>query len=139
MYVANHVNDDVTILPNADAVMVPTGNNNCNDCDGKLEEMKAAVQAHSSEPSKVLHPYSEANKKLFLVDPSMGPLSEDSHQSRFFRAEMRRCAMRSGADFIPLDHVNMEPDDMSENDIHLNEQVKQSSDNSSRTCLQIIF
>ena len=120
-HVANHVNNDVAILPNADVIVVAPGNNNCNDGDGKLEEMKAAALAQSSELSKVLHPYSEANKKLFLVDPSMGPLPEDSHQSRFLRAEMRRCATRSGADFIPLDHVNMEPDDMSENDIHLNE------------------
>ena len=114
-HLANHINLDISILPKAEVVVVHGGQNMAG---GRFEEMKMAVIHQSGELSKVLEPYSDS-KHIFLVDPSAGPTPEgnEGDELRFIRAEMKRCAERAKAGYIPLDNVNLDADDM-EDEIH---------------------
>ena len=117
-HLANHINNDANVLPKADIVVVNPGNNMSME---NFDDMKAHAVAQSTELSKVLGAFSGVGKEIFLVDPCLGPLPEDgsADQSRFMRQEMKRCAARSAASFIPLDHLEMTEDDMDTDGVHL--------------------
>ena len=68
-HVANHIDNDSTILPNAEVVVVVTGQNMAGD---DFPHLKAATKAQSEELVKVLKPYAEtAEKAIFTVDPAV--------------------------------------------------------------------
>ena len=117
-HLANHINFDMSILPKAEVIVVHSGQNMTG---GNFEELKVSVSHQSRELSKVLLPYADT-KHLFLVDPSAGPtpLGEEGDEVRFLRAEMRRCAARAKAGYIPLESVNLEEEDMAD-DIHFSD------------------
>ena len=115
-HLANHIDNDVSILPHAEVIVVaPIGNNE----GSNFEELKVATVAQSTKLAEVLKPYAEMQEKsVFMVDPSIGPTEGDI--DAFIRAEMTRCATRIGAGFVPLDHIILDPEkDMY--DIHINE------------------
>ncbi len=116
-HVANHINNDATILPNAEIVVVMVGQNMAGD---DFRQFKAATKAQADELANVLKPYADTTgKTIFLVDPAadVTPDGAEGDETRFLRAEMRRCAEKIGADFIRLDHINLGNDDM-DDDVH---------------------
>ena len=105
-HVANHINNDATILPNAEIVVVMVGQNMAGD---DFRHFKAATKAQADELANVLKPYADtAGKAIFLVDPAADatPDGAEGDEIRFLRAEMKRCADKIGAGFIRLDHLN---------------------------------
>ena len=119
-HLANHLNNDRTILPNAEVLVVVAGYNQRRQT---AEEMRQAMRMESEEMVKVLKPYRELQppKDIFLLDPTIGkaPDGEEGDDRRFLRSEIRRCANNIGAEFINLEMLKWDPqEDMDEDEVH---------------------
>ena len=117
-HIGNHVDNDATILPRAEVIVIAAGQNMGGD---DLAVMKEKVKAQGEVLVRSLKDYSE-EKKVYIVDPVIGAIPEgsDADESRFLRAEMKRMATSAGGKFVPLDTLNLDNDDM-EDEIHLSE------------------
>ena len=114
--IANHISNDAAILPHAEVLVVVAGQNMGGDSIGAV---KQAAASQAKELAKVMEPY-HADKKLFVVDPSAGPglEGERGDETRFLRAEMRRCAERAGAAYISLESLIFDDDDIHADGVH---------------------
>ena len=120
-HIANHLNNDVSILPRAEVVVVWAGHNMTGD---SFDHLKAATKAQSEELATILEQYGKReDKEVFLVDPAAGPTpdGDEGDEVRFLRAEIRRCAETAKADFIPLEDLEVGVEDM-DDEIHLSAQ-----------------
>ena len=116
-HLANHIDNDATILPNAEVIVVMAGQNMAGD---DFAQLKVAVKRQAEELVKVLRPYAEtAEKAIFIVDPAVDltPDGPEGDEPRFLRAEMKRCADAIGAGYIPLDHLDFGSEDM-DDEVH---------------------
>ena len=117
-HIANHIDNDVSILPKAEVVVVWAGANMGGD---SMTELKVTATAQSDMLAQALQPYKD-DKDIFVVDPVCGiiPDGEEADEPRFLRAEMKRCATKAGASFIPLHQLDLEDDDFEDDDdVHL--------------------
>ena len=69
-HVANHINNDISILPQVEVVVVVAGHNMRDD---NFDDMKEATKSQADELAQVLKPLAEIeDKHVFLVDPVNG-------------------------------------------------------------------
>ena len=123
-HIGNHIDNDATILPNADVIVVAAGQNMGGDV---LDVMKEKVKSQGEVLVRALKPYTETpgEKKVYVVDPVIGELDgddgdDDDDENRFLRAEMKRMATKAGGKFVPMDTLQLQEGDM-DDDIHLSE------------------
>ena len=118
-HIANHLENDATILPKADVVVVAAGQNMGGDV---IDVTKRKTKAQGKVLVRALKEYSDRDKKIYVVDPVIGVVSDgdENDESRFLRAEMRRMATDAGGRFVPMDNLNLEEADMADA-IHLSE------------------
>ena len=121
-HIGNHIDNDATILPQAEVVVVAAGQNMSGDV---LEATKEKVKEQGKVLVRALKEYSE-EKKVYLVDPVIGQIGqveedEEDDEWRFLRAEMRRMASEAGGKFVPMDTLVLNDDDMTADGVHLTE------------------
>ena len=117
-HVANHINNDVTILPHGEVVIVSVGRNMEMD---DIETTKVAAKEEVEELVKVLAPYNtDSARSIFLVDPSVGEIGQGREYDypRFIRAELERAAGRIGCQFVSLADVDFHALDIHQDGIH---------------------
>ena len=116
-HVANHINNDPTILPHGEIVIVSVGrNNNGRDFDDAREAAKFQLE----ELQKVLTPFNNGDRSIFLVDPFVGEISHGPEYDyrRFIRAEMKRTAAKIGCPFVDLEALSFAPEDLDNDGTH---------------------
>ena len=118
-HVANHINNDGDIFSKAETVIVHTG---ANMDLGSVEASKPHLEAQAQELTKVLAPISAASKHVFVVDPVVGPVVEDTPGSdhwAMMRSRMRKVAAKAKAEWITLHGVEWnEEEDLAPDGTH---------------------
>ena len=105
-HVANHINNDATILPHGEIVIVSVGRNMNG---GEIGKAKEAVKAQLEEMAKVLSPLNNGDRLIFLVDPFCGGPDHGPRLDieRFIRAEIKRTATKIGCHYIDLKDIDL--------------------------------
>ena len=113
-HVANHINNDPTIMRQAEVIAIQTGSN----MDlGSVEISKPQVEHQANELVKVVKPLVEANKKVFIIDPVAGPIPDEAPCADHWamvRQRMKKVAQKTKASWISLAQADWIP----EEDIH---------------------
>ena len=113
-HIANHINNDPTILQQADIIAIQAG---ANMDLGSVEISKPHVEAQANELVQVVKPLVEAQKKVFIIDPVAGPLVKDApgvDHWAMVRQRMKKVAKRTNATWISLNDCGWVP----EEDVH---------------------
>ena len=118
-HMANHINNDPTILGQAEVIAIQVG---ANMDLGSVEISKPHVDAQINELVQVVKPLVEAEKKVFIIDPVAGPLVKEAEgvdHWAMVRQRMKKVAKRTGATWISLANINWIPEeDIHEDHVH---------------------
>ena len=118
-HIANHINNDPTIMRQAEIIAIQTG---ANMELGSVEVSKPQVEAQANELVKVVKPLVDAKKKVFIIDPVAGPIPEEAPEADHWamvRQRMRKVAKITKATWISLTQANWIPEeDVHEDRVH---------------------
>ena len=109
-HIANHINNDPTLLQQADIIVIQAG---ANMDLGSVEVSKPHVDDQVKELVQVVKPLVEAQKKVFIIDPVAGPLVEDAEGMdhwAMIRQRMKKVAKKTKATWISLTHCDWIPE-----------------------------
>ena len=118
-HLANHVNNDGKLFQHANIVAIHAGSN----MDlGTVEESKPHIEAQAAELVQVVKPLVEAEKKVYIVDPVVGPLIKEDRGGDHWalvRATMKRTASKCKASWVSLEHVDWDTEtDVLDDGVH---------------------